>query len=206
LLASSRRQSRVTSRLPPEPVFKTDPPSPPCLLPPAVSCPLPPPPPSLPWDWRLLAPRLPPRAQAYQGGMLVSPPPWHMGLGRVRASGRQEQGAPRSPSNKHTPTAIFPHFFETHTPRSSSPEAPGACPSSRPFSPEARINYDSKDHYLGSFDTKQEAALAYDREARRCGRKDKALNYGGTAAAEDAAAATAAQALGEAAQPLPTAA
>jgi hypothetical protein len=44
--ASSRRQSRVTlrfcllSRF--QPVFKTDPPSPPCLLPPALSCPLPP--------------------------------------------------------------------------------------------------------------------------------------------------------------------
>jgi hypothetical protein len=30
---------------------------------------------------------------------------------------------------------------------------------------------------LGLFDTKQEAALAYDREARQCG-EDKLLNYG----------------------------
>jgi hypothetical protein len=34
---------------------------------------------------------------------------------------------------------------------------------------KAKITYDSKDHHLDSFDTKQEAALAYDREARQCG-------------------------------------
>jgi hypothetical protein len=63
----------------------------------------------------------------------------------------------------------------------------------------AKINYDSKAHYLGSFDTKQEAALAYDREARQCG-EDKALNYPESIAeAEEAAAATAAKVLGEAA-------
>jgi hypothetical protein len=39
-----------------------------------------------------------------------------------------------------------------------------------------KIRYDSKNHYLGSFDTKQEAALAYDRAARQCG-EDKLLNY-----------------------------
>jgi hypothetical protein len=54
----------------------------------------------------------------------------------------------------------------------------------------ARICYDSKKHCLGTFDTKQEAALAYDREARQCG-EDKPLNYESTAAAE-AAVATAA--------------
>ena len=61
----------------------------------------------------------------------------------------------------------------------------------------ARINYDSKDHHLGSFDTKQEAALAYDREASQCG-EDKPLNYESIAAAEEAAAAaaTSAQVLG----------
>jgi hypothetical protein len=52
---------------------------------------------------------------------------------------------------------------------------------------KAQIRYDSKRHSLGLFDTKQEAALAYDREARQCG-KDKALNYESIAAAEEAAA------------------
>jgi hypothetical protein len=51
----------------------------------------------------------------------------------------------------------------------------------------AQITYDSKNHYLGNFDTKQEAALAYDREARQC-EKDKPLNYESIAAAEEAAA------------------
>jgi hypothetical protein len=54
----------------------------------------------------------------------------------------------------------------------------------------AKICYDGKAHNLGCFGTKQEAALAYDRGARQCG-KDKALNYGCIAAAE-AAAVTAA--------------
>jgi hypothetical protein len=52
---------------------------------------------------------------------------------------------------------------------------------------QAKIFYDSKDHYLGIFDTKQEAALAYDRKVRQCG-KDKPLNYESIAAAEEAAA------------------
>jgi hypothetical protein len=52
---------------------------------------------------------------------------------------------------------------------------------------QAKIYYDSKEHYLGCFDTKQEAALAYDRNARQCG-EDKPLNYESTAAAEEAAA------------------
>jgi hypothetical protein len=51
----------------------------------------------------------------------------------------------------------------------------------------ATICYHSKQHFLGTFDTKQEAALAYDREARQCG-KDKPLNYESFKAAEDAAA------------------
>jgi hypothetical protein len=61
---------------------------------------------------------------------------------------------------------------------------------------QAQINYDGKRHCLGTFGTKQEAALAYDREARQCG-TDKALNYESIAAAE--AAAVAAQVLEEAA-------
>jgi hypothetical protein len=52
---------------------------------------------------------------------------------------------------------------------------------------EANINYDSTQHYLGTFETKQEAALAYDREARQCG-EDKLLNYESIKAAEEAVA------------------
>ena len=54
----------------------------------------------------------------------------------------------------------------------------------------AKISYDGKKHYLGTFDTKQEAALAYDRAARQY-RKDKPLNYESIAAAEEAAATAA---------------
>jgi hypothetical protein len=50
----------------------------------------------------------------------------------------------------------------------------------------AQITYDSKHHTFGTFHTKQEAALAYDREARKCG-KNKPLNYESIAAAEEAA-------------------
>jgi hypothetical protein len=51
----------------------------------------------------------------------------------------------------------------------------------------AEIYYDSKRHNLSLFDTKQEAALAYDREARQCG-EDKLLNYESIKEAEEAAA------------------
>jgi hypothetical protein len=59
----------------------------------------------------------------------------------------------------------------------------------------AQICYDSnsKTHRLGHFDTKQEAALAYDKEARQCG-KDKPLNYESIKAAETAASEAKAQA------------
>jgi hypothetical protein len=40
-------------------------------------------------------------------------------------------------------------------------------------------HHDCKKHALGCFDTKQQAALAYDKEARQCG-EDKLLNYEST--------------------------
>jgi hypothetical protein len=45
----------------------------------------------------------------------------------------------------------------------------------------ARITYGGKQYSLGTFGTKQEAALAYDRAARQCG-EDKPLNHESTAA------------------------
>jgi hypothetical protein len=50
----------------------------------------------------------------------------------------------------------------------------------------AKVHYNSKHHTLGSFDTKQEAALAYDRWAKHCS-EDRPLNYESIAAAEEAA-------------------
>jgi hypothetical protein len=53
---------------------------------------------------------------------------------------------------------------------------------------QAEIRYGGKKHYIGSFDTKQEAALAYDTAARGHGGGKKKLNYESIKAAEEAAA------------------
>jgi hypothetical protein len=50
----------------------------------------------------------------------------------------------------------------------------------------ANVEYSGKEHFLGIFDTKQQAALAYDREARQCG-EEKPLNYESIEQAEEAA-------------------
>jgi hypothetical protein len=52
---------------------------------------------------------------------------------------------------------------------------------------KAQICYGGKQHGLGTFATKQEAALAYDRAARACG-EERPLNYDSIEAAEKAAA------------------
>jgi hypothetical protein len=52
---------------------------------------------------------------------------------------------------------------------------------------KAGIRYGGKQHSVGTFATKQEAALAYDRAARECG-EEKPLNYDSIKAAEEAAA------------------
>jgi hypothetical protein len=51
---------------------------------------------------------------------------------------------------------------------------------------KARIKIGGKWHNLGCFDTKQEAALAYDREKRKRGEK-KPMNYESMEGAEEAA-------------------
>jgi hypothetical protein len=53
---------------------------------------------------------------------------------------------------------------------------------------QAKISYDGERHHLGNFDTQQEAALEYDKEARKCGGENKLLNYNTIEEAEEAAA------------------
>jgi hypothetical protein len=57
---------------------------------------------------------------------------------------------------------------------------------------QAKIGYGGKQHYLGNFGTREEAALAYDRAARGHGGGKRKLNYVSIEAAE--AGAEAAQA------------
>jgi hypothetical protein len=75
-------------------------------------------------------------------------------------------------------------------PKQPKPRPPsgfyGVCADKRRW--KAQVRYDGRYHYLGTFDTKQEAALAYDRKARQRG-EDKLLNYDSIKAAEEAAAA-----------------
>jgi ribonucleotide monophosphatase NagD (HAD superfamily) len=78
-------------------------------------------------------------------------------------------------------------------PKLMHPKQPKSCPSSGFYGVsayrkrwKATICYDNKHHHLGTFDTKQEAALAYERKARQCG-KDKPLNYESIKAAEEGA-------------------
>ena len=59
------------------------------------------------------------------------------------------------------------------------PAAPGYCGVSASGKRRwaANIYFGGKRRSLGTFDTKQEAALAYDRDVRQCGEEEKRLNY-----------------------------
>jgi hypothetical protein len=113
------------------------------------------------------------------------------------------RGAPAAPptsystSKKHFQYASGfcgrKHYKHKHKPRTLSripsqhpkPQLYGVSANGKWWA--AKICYDSKQHYLGTFDTKQDAALAYDREARQRG-EDRPLNYESIEAAEEAAA------------------
>jgi hypothetical protein len=79
---------------------------------------------------------------------------------------------------------------EPKKPRQSYVRAPsgfhGVCATGKRW--VARIRYGGKNHRFGTFDTKQEAALAYDRAAREHGEGKNKLNYDSIEAAEEAAA------------------
>jgi hypothetical protein len=59
---------------------------------------------------------------------------------------------------------------------------------------QSKIRYDNKQHYLGSFATKEAAALAFDRETRERGFADRPLNYDTIEEAKIAVAAAEAEA------------
>ena len=108
-------------------------------------------------------------------------------------------GAAATTTTTHLPLGAAATKAEAK-PKKKAKRAPGAppgrrcrpAPGSRPSSGfygvsanakrwQARIRYESKEHYLGTFPTKEQAAHAYD-EAARKHRKDAPLNFPSTEA------------------------